>query len=414
MSVFIQFKSWSGKDATVAIIQLSKVFKLKGKQSETVMDLLTQGRTWKYGTPVAEAKAGQAKVFFQKLGFKLELIPVAPSVSVVQATALAHAASSSPAPSNTISAKDFEVPGVICLLDESPEEAELNQDRRLLEIKRTPVLLVVFFLVITLGFYGIFWFLNRMEALNNLDSKSKLSPGIFQVLLISSGTLLVFRILDVFFDINFGIDLILFLVSLIVFGLVIAQAFKVRRILLDHFDANFSGLKVISGGLTLFLGIIFLQYKINGIHAWYQREEEGEIRLNGDGLAWFFAILFLFIAPVALISYSARVAFEEFDSENTFTESFAEGLQLGSYFAACEDYWKKNGDEQVCTKEKAGDSRPSYSDNPKVKVTGSGTRETFHAEAVYEGSESGLTINSQGEVGIKDGDETYVIDFDVK
>ncbi len=410
MPSFIQFTGWSGKDDAVARGQLTKVFKLKTKQSETVMEILAQGRKWKYGTAVGDTKADQAVAFFKKLGFELELLPVESKNSATEMVA----AVSPDISSNTITAENFEIPGLVWVTDESPEEEKVSNDRRLLDIKRTPVPLVILFLIFTFGLYGIFWFLGRLEALNNLDSKSKISSGLFQGLFLLSGGWMVFTVLDIFFDVNFGIDMVLFVISIILTITFIVQAFKVRRILLDHFDANFSGLKIVSGGLTFFLGVIFLQYKINGIHDWYEREEEGEIQLNSDGLAWTFAILLLVVAPFSWITYSVKSTIDEFNEDGTLSNSFSVAYQLESYFAMCEEYWDENGDHQICTKEEVEGGLFSYSEDPKVKVTGSGTRETFQAEAVYEGSDVVFTINNEGEIGIKNGDESYVIEFEEK
>lgn len=413
MPVFIKFKGWSGEDAARPKQQLSKVFKLKTKQSETVMEMLATGRPWKHSVPVDDVKAGQAKDFFQKLGFEIELVPASkPAPSKVQMAAVA--ASPASAPSNTISEKDFEVPGINWVLDDAPELIEKNDDRRLLDIKRTPVLLVIFLGIITLGLYNVFWFLSRLPAINNLDSKNKLSAGLLQALFVLTGSLVVFDVLELAFDIKFGIDLIQIFVALTVYILFVFQAFKVRRILLDHFDANLTGLKLISGALTLFVGNIYLQYKINGIHDWYAREEEGELMLCGDGPAWTWFVIFFIVTPIAVMVYFTMAFFEDFDTGDEVTGGLMAGFQLGSYYAACDAYWQEKGDEQICTTDVAADSELPYVDNPKVMVTGSGTRETFYAEAVYEGSGSVYSINGDGEVTLKEGDESFIINFDEK
>ncbi len=412
MPVFIKLKGWSGKDAAKATQQLSKVFKLKTKQSETVMEMLATGGAWKYGVPVDDVKAGQAKAFFQKLGFELELIEAKkPAASGVIAPV---AISPATTPSNTISEKDFEVPGVVWVTDEPPELVEKKDDRRLLEIKRTPVILLIFLSIITLGMYNVFWFLSRLPALNNLDSKNKLSPGLLQVLFVLSGTLAVFDVLELFFDIKLGLDIPVMIVALVVFVIYVMVAFKVRRILLDHMDANMDGLKTISGALTLFLGNIFLQYKINGIHDWYAREEEGELKLRGDGPAWTWFVIFFIVAPIAVMVYFTMSFFDEFDSGDEVTGGLMAGYQLGSYYAACDSFWQEKGDDRICTTEVAADSELPYVENPKVTITGSGTRETFYAEAVYAGSDSVYAINGQGDVELKEGDESFIINFDDK
>ena len=412
MPVFIKFKSWSGKDAAKATQQLSKVFKLKAKQTETVMEMLATGRAWKYGVPVGDVKAGQAKAFFQKLGFEIELIAdEKPAAAGVIAQV---APSPATPPSNTITEKDFEVPGVVWVTDESPELIEKKDDRRLLEIKRTPVFVVIVLSLLTLGLYNVFWFLSRMPALNNLDSKNKLSPGMLQTMFVLSGTLAVFDVLELFFDIHLGVDIPIIIVSIVVVVLYIFVAFRTRRILLDHLDANMTGLKTISGALTLFLGNIFLQYKINGIHDWYAKGEEGELQLRGDGTAWTWFFLFYLVFPIVVMVYFTMSFFDEFDPGDEVTGGLMAGYQLGSYYAACDSFWQEQGDDQICTTEVAADSELPYVENPKVTVTGSGTRETFYAEAVFSGSDSVYAINGQGDVELKEGDESFIINFDEK
>ncbi len=412
MPVHIQFKGWSGKDATAARVQLAKVFKLPGKKSETVFEWIAQGRPWKYSTAVADQKGEQAQAFFKKLGFEVELIPVG-APAILSASPMPSATSPQPvsAPTDRITAEHFEIPGLVWVLEASPDENRQKNDRRLLLIPKTPVLLIVLLSIVTLGMYGVYWFMSRRDAINGLDSQNQLSAEMLKGLFALYGGLLLFNVLKVMGVVS-GMDVLLAVVSLVVTILFLVETFKVRRILLDHLDANFSGLKTISGFLTLTLSIIFLQYKINGIHDWYAQEhdEDEELVLRGDASAWVYAILAFVVLPAAVTMYGAMALYNALDQEG-LGDIFNPGYELSSYYAACDSYWKDAGDDQECTLEIVADMTFPYTPGSNVKITGSGTRATFHAEAVSEGSEQVFSINGRGEISLGDANESYTITF---
>jgi hypothetical protein len=146
-------------------------------------------------------------------------------------------------------------------------------------LESTSVPWVVFLSLVTLGLYVPLWVLSRRRALNNLRSTEKLNLGTLSFVLsmfilcwaagIAAGALrdrgsesaaLTFG--------QFG-EATLFIGAIEL----LFQLFKVRRILMDHFcvtslgpfsltvasqsEAHFSGVA------TFFLGIYYLQYKIN-------------------------------------------------------------------------------------------------------------------------------------------------------
>lgn len=420
MPVYLQFKGWSGKDPTVPRQQLAKVFKLPEKKSATIHEWIAQGRPWKYPAPVADVKGEQAQAFFQKLGFEIELIPAGARVEPAAAASSYVAAVSPQAavptpeaglPTDRVTPEHFEIPGLVWVLDTSPEQVRQKNDRRILLIPKTPVVMMILLSIVTLGFYSVYWFASRMESLNNLDSRNQLSSGTIKVMFTGFGVYQALNILTILGVVS-GFEWIGLLLSLITAVIYIVQTFKVRRILLDHLDANFIGLKTISGFLTLVLSILFLQYKINGIHDWYAQEhgEDEELVLRGDAPAWIFSLLFMVVLPTAVGVFTAMTMYDALN-EKGFGDILTPGMELSGYYAACDAYWQDAGDDQDCTLGVVADMRFPYTPGDGVQVTGSGTRETFYAEARMEGSDQVFSINGRGELAMGDKNESYTIQF---
>ena len=117
------------------------------------------------------------------------------------------------------------------------------------DLKKMSVPLLVALCIVTLGLFYHVWFLSRRGAINKLHHKRNLGIAIFIFLLILWGLSVflwlgdfppVSRILSLFWAIG-----------------VIAQAFKVRRILMDHFRIRIDEIA------TFFLTIFYLQWEIN-------------------------------------------------------------------------------------------------------------------------------------------------------
>ena len=138
---------------------------------------------------------------------------------------------------------------------------------------------VVIFSLLTLGLYVPFWYLRRRAAINNLQSPEKLSKGVFIFAL-------SLWILDFTVSLAYGalaeagigfpaksLEGVSRILELTVGITLLIQAFKVRRILLDHNGVQQAGMfssqigleanTSFSGVATFFLGIWYLQYKIN-------------------------------------------------------------------------------------------------------------------------------------------------------
>ncbi len=426
MSVILSFQGWSGDDGKVAAGHLARALKLGPEKAQSILEWLEKGKVWKFGTPVQEDQAKKAEAFFKKHGFQLNLLPVDKNPVAAPATPPAKPSSAQPTPpasaaSYSLDAENFEMPGLTLVTEATPHQVRKKNDRRLLAFKKTPVFLTVLLNCITFGIYCIYWFLSRKDDFNRLDSSKKLSSGVFQLIFVLLCVPTALDLLKFFEVYTFNYPLITGLMSLAGIILYVVQSFRVRRIMLDHFDRNFSGLKMISGFLILTLSVFYLQYKINGIHDWYakNKDEDEELKLNGDGLAWVFALLLVFGFPVALVSYGSYQIYSQLEEGGfeELTNSYQAGYQLGTLFVACSSYWEENGRDQDCTPDAVDGQGFGYSSNPDVIVTGSGTQATFYAEAYHRDSEDVYTINSDGEVtGGEDGeeDESYIFDVDVK
>ncbi len=147
------------------------------------------------------------------------------------------------------------------------------------KLEPTSVPLVVLLGLVTFGVYIPIWILNRRKALNTLRSTEKLSPwtlgGILAAFLayfgtsLSTGLAQTTPVPDWVQPVEVAGRLTLFAAGLAL----LFQLFKVRRILMDHFVVESSGPfsstislqseAQLSGLATFFLGIYYLQYKIN-------------------------------------------------------------------------------------------------------------------------------------------------------
>jgi hypothetical protein len=147
-------------------------------------------------------------------------------------------------------------------------------------LEDSSVLGVVLLSILTLGIYQPIWFMTRRKALNNLHSGEKL--GMFRLSVALAGFLAGVCI-PIVGSFRWGswvqaenalgpLHPLILLVAVII---LVAQGFKVRHILLDHLAPRAEGMfsasirfqydDMISRMGTFFLGIIYLQYKINSL-----------------------------------------------------------------------------------------------------------------------------------------------------
>jgi len=130
------------------------------------------------------------------------------------------------------------------------------------QLQKENVIIAILLTVLSFSWYIPAWLWRQREAINNLESKTKVQSNIFLVLLI-----LFF--VSVFLVFVYPEEVFISIVSRIygfIFAVIILIiSFRVRRIFIDHFckhlglDVNFSGI------LTFFFTIFYLQYKINRI-----------------------------------------------------------------------------------------------------------------------------------------------------
>lgn len=131
--------------------------------------------------------------------------------------------------------------------------------------KKTSVFFTFLMSFITLGIYLPYWFISRRDDINRLKSKQELSSApakILLVLYILSALMTPFTMDEN--SVWYNIDMMISFGG----GLVLLYlAFQVRRMINEHL-----GEKKISGVLTFFLNIWYLQYKINREFVDGQRE----------------------------------------------------------------------------------------------------------------------------------------------
>lgn len=136
------------------------------------------------------------------------------------------------------------------------------------QVLKKSVLKVVLLTFFTLFLYYPVWFLQKRHVFNNLNSPKKVTKKIPVIALL----MILFCTCAAFFEgaskeiallspyISY-ISPYLIYISILIDVLLIYQSFVVRRILLDHYQK--SEQITISIGATLFIGIFYLQYKIN-------------------------------------------------------------------------------------------------------------------------------------------------------
>ncbi|MCK5235467.1 MAG: zinc-ribbon domain-containing protein [Deltaproteobacteria bacterium] len=145
-----------------------------------------------------------------------------------------------------------------------------------LKLQKMPVIGLIFYAIITFGIYIGVWFIKKIEILNALNSDTKLSQGVFGFiiagLLVNIGIILYLIFSGAFIELEAdGLPVsqlarnllaISDALALAVQVLILIQAFRVRRILIDHHRSLGTEI-VISWIALIFFGVFYLQYKIN-------------------------------------------------------------------------------------------------------------------------------------------------------
>ena len=136
------------------------------------------------------------------------------------------------------------------------------------KLKEKNIILVIVLIIVTLGIYYPVWFLKQKEAINNLKSKEKLTdtPLLITLVLYSFSAIIFFyQIPNYDVEIIGALDIIDAIISLTGAIIMIFMSFKVRRIFDQYYNIALKKNIKLSKVWTFFLGIIYLQYKINRI-----------------------------------------------------------------------------------------------------------------------------------------------------
>jgi len=186
----------------------------------------------------------------------------------------------------------FDLQLMMANLDESeapgaPSQASAKEPAHLEDASVLGIFLLTF---LTGGIYQPIWFMTRRRAINSLRSPEKLQLAALSVALVA---LIGNFCLPFVGSFKWG-SLVeaenalgpLHPFILLVAGIImVVQCFKVRRILLDHLAPQQEGMfsasirfqydDLLSRLGTFFLGIFYLQHKINGLLDWLKSDEDG-------------------------------------------------------------------------------------------------------------------------------------------
>ncbi len=130
-------------------------------------------------------------------------------------------------------------------------------------LERMGVLKLFLLVFVTGGIYTGIWFLKRLETFNSLNSEVKLRPGPFTFIIagcvVNIGITLFLMLSGKELDEGLVESLLMTgdLLNIVIAVVLLVQAFKLRRILTDHFHTTVSWLG------TFFLTLFYLQYRIN-------------------------------------------------------------------------------------------------------------------------------------------------------
>jgi hypothetical protein len=170
----------------------------------------------------------------------------------------------------------------------APSGKFMNPEDRLEDSSVFGVVLLSF---LTCGIYQPIWFMTRRKALNNLRSAEKLGMFRLSVALAAFMASVCIPIVGSFkwgswVQTENALGPLHPLILLVAWVIIVVQGFKVRRILLDHMAPREEGMfsasirfqydDLISRMGTFFLGIFYLQYKINNLMDWLTPDEGGQ------------------------------------------------------------------------------------------------------------------------------------------
>lgn len=139
------------------------------------------------------------------------------------------------------------------------------------EMKKIPIILMILFFIITVGLYLPYWYISRSKILNQFNSSKKINtaPLIITSILIAIDLTItyvpqaVLLLNQYILSDNLSMNLLELAIQLSYTIILYIQAFKIRDIILEHFDnSDDMGIDISWGGVFGFREF-YLQYKIN-------------------------------------------------------------------------------------------------------------------------------------------------------
>ncbi len=137
-------------------------------------------------------------------------------------------------------------------------------------LKKRSVLLMILFSIITFGFYMPFWFVSGRKALNQLNPRYQVSLSLCILLFAANAvSFLVSEAVVITTELAFAI--IYLILAFRVKNILNSTLFKQRK---EPVPSLAHQEEVLVVTQTLFLGIFYLQYKINRLPAGQELEQE--------------------------------------------------------------------------------------------------------------------------------------------
>lgn len=163
-------------------------------------------------------------------------------------------------------------------------------------VKKTPVILMIIFDILTLGIYSCCWFLIRRADLNKLSSVKKLGMTAFILcLLLSVVGIFILIASGVFYGIGEALEDVTYIgyseildginkgLDFVVGITLLVQSFKAKSMIEEYSKKKNKFAVSLSGAATFFFRHYYLQYRINKIHKEVSNRELEPTPLDADG-----------------------------------------------------------------------------------------------------------------------------------
>ncbi len=152
------------------------------------------------------------------------------------------------------------------------------------ELQQMDVARLVLFTVLTGGLYHGIWYIKRLTVLNSLESPIKLFQGAFGFMIAGCLANIAILLAVTFGQESIAEHTLVFLneisgiLNMAVWLVILMQAFKVRKIFIDHFSELLKRDITVSWFWTFVFTTFYLQYKINRL-----QEQEKESLIGNEG-----------------------------------------------------------------------------------------------------------------------------------